>query len=168
MPGPWKWQHRFREHGSRWTVPREVILDLLSRTSRHLSAKDIYAALYSFYPGIGLTTIYRTLELLGRLGLVQKISAGDGRSRYELKRGGGKDHHHHLICTQCGKIMDYRDFLQEEVELVKKAKETLARQHHFHITDHNMEFLGMCEECRGKELSPVNREAIPKKGGEKT
>ena len=81
MPGRHKWQYRFRENVSRWTVPREIILDLLSRTSKHMSAKDIYASLYALYPGIGLTTIYRTLELLYRLGFVQKVTAGDGQSR---------------------------------------------------------------------------------------
>lgn len=148
MPGRHKWHHRFRENVPRWTVPREVILNLLSRTSRHMSAKDIYGSLCSMYPGIGLTTIYRTLELLYRLGLVQKVTAGDGQSRYELKSGEKEDHHHHLICTKCGKIIDYRDFLQEELELVKKTEETLARKHHFLIQDHNIEFLGLCEKCR--------------------
>jgi Fur family ferric uptake transcriptional regulator len=148
MPGSFQWQHRFRAYCSRWTVPREVILDLLSRSSRHLSAKEIYAAVYSLYPGIGLTTIYRTLELLGRLGLVRKISSGDGQSRYELKSGNSKDHHHHLICTRCGKIVDSRDYLEEEMELLKKTGEALAKKHNFLIMDYNIEFLGLCEHCR--------------------
>ena len=148
MPGRHKWQYRFRENVSRWTVPREVILNLLSRTSEHMSAKDIYASLYSLYPGIGLTTIYRTLELLYRLGFVQKVTAGDGQSRYELKSEDKKDHHHHLICTKCGKIVDYRDFVQQELELIRKTEETLAKKHNFLILDHNIEFLGLCEKCR--------------------
>jgi Fur family ferric uptake transcriptional regulator len=129
-------------------MPREAILGLLSQTREHLTAKDIYGSLYSLYPGIGLTTIYRTLELLYRFGFVHKISAGDGQSRYALRREGKEDHHHHLICTRCGKIIDYRDFVREELELVKKTEETLARKHNFSITDHNIEFLGLCEKCR--------------------
>jgi Fur family ferric uptake transcriptional regulator len=148
MPGRHKWQYRFRENVSRWTVPREIILNLLSRTSKHMSAKDIYASLYTLYPGIGLTTIYRTLELLYRLGFVQKVTAGDGQSRYELKSEDKKDHHHHLICTNCGKIVDYRDFVQQELELIRKTEETLAKKHNFLIQDHNIEFLGLCEKCR--------------------
>ena len=148
MPGRHKWQYRFRENVSRWTVPREVILDLLSRTSKHMSAKDIYGSLYALYPGIGLTTIYRTLELLYRLGFVQKVTAGDGQSRYELKSEDKKDHHHHLICTKCGKIVDYRDFVQQELELIRKTEESLAKKHNFLIQDHNIEFLGLCEKCR--------------------
>jgi Fur family ferric uptake transcriptional regulator len=148
MPGRRQWQHRFRENVSRWTLPREVILNLLSRSSKHMSAKELYASLYRLYPGIGLTTVYRTLELLFRLGFVQKVASGDGQSRYELKSGDKKDHHHHIICTKCGKIIDYRDFVQEELELVKKTEETLSRKHNFLILDHNIEFLGLCKDCR--------------------
>lgn len=130
-------------------MPREIILDVLSRASRHMSAKDIYASLYAADPGIGLTTVYRTLELLHRLGFVQKVDAGDGQCRYELKSEGRKNyHHHHLICTKCGKIVDYRDFIQEELELVKKTEDTLAKKHNFLIQDHNIEFLGLCDKCR--------------------
>jgi Fur family ferric uptake transcriptional regulator len=148
MPGRRHAQHRFRENVSRWTVPREVIFELLNRSSKHISAKEIYASLYSMYPGIGLTTVYRTLELLRRLGFVQKVSARDGQGRYELKTEDRKDHHHHLICTKCGNIIDYRDFVKEELELVKKTEEILAKKHNFLIQDHNIEFLGLCEKCR--------------------
>jgi len=113
-----------------------------------MSAKEISAALYSPYPGIGLTTVYRTLELLHRLGFVHKVTAGDGQSRYALRREGKEDHHHHLICTKCGKIVDYRDFVQEELELVKKTEQALSKKYDFAITDHNIEFLGLCEKCR--------------------
>jgi Fur family ferric uptake transcriptional regulator len=148
LPGRHQWQRRFRENVSRWTLPREIILNLLSRSSKHMSAKELYAALYSAYPGIGLTTVYRTLELLFRLGFVQKVSSGDGQSRYELKSEDNKDHHHHIICTKCGKIIDYRDFVQQELELVKKTEETLAKKYDFLILDHNIEFLGLCKDCR--------------------
>lgn len=148
MPGPYKWQHRFQGHVSRWTLPREVILGLLSRTSKHMSAKEIYASLYKMYPGIGLTTIYRTLDLLERMGLVNRLSFGDGQNRYEFKSGEKKEHHHHLICTKCGRIIDYSDFLDEELELVKKTEEILAKKYNFVIQDHNIDFLGLCEKCK--------------------
>jgi Fur family ferric uptake transcriptional regulator len=148
LPGRHQWQHRFREKVCRWTLPREGILNLLNRSSRHMSAKEIYGALSTMNPGLGLTTVYRTLELLYRLGLVQKVISGDGQSRYELRGVDKKDHHHHLICTKCGKIIDYRDFVQEELELVEKTEEMLAKKHNFLIQDHNIEFLGLCEKCR--------------------
>ena len=148
MRGPHHGPLRLREFCPRWTVSREAVLDLLKNSSEHLSAKDIYAALHPRFPGIGLTTVYRTLELLDRAGLVHKLNMADGQSRYELKSGEGESHHHHLICTHCGKIINYRDFVREEIDLVRKTEEILARKHNFLIRDHNIEFLGLCEDCR--------------------
>ena len=148
MPGPHHWRRRFRENVCRWTTPRESVLNLLSRTPGHLSAKDIYAALYRTHPGLGLTTVYRTLELLHGLGIVQRVSAGDGRNRYQIRSERPGDHHHHLICTRCGHIIDYRDFVEEELELVKKTERALSQRYGFEIRDHNIEFMGLCKECR--------------------
>jgi Fur family ferric uptake transcriptional regulator len=147
MSGPHKWRHRFKGHVSRWTVPREAILELLSRSSKHRSAKEIYALLYKSYPGTGLTTVYRTLDLLARMGLITKLTLGDGQSRYEFKSSEKEEHHHHLICTKCGKIIDYSEFLDEELKLVRKTEERLAKKYDFKILDHNIEFLGICEKC---------------------
>jgi Fur family ferric uptake transcriptional regulator len=148
MPGPHKWRHRLQAHVSRWTAPREIILDFLSRTSKHMSAKEIYATLYRMYPGIGLTTVYRTLDLLVRMGLINKLTFGDGPSRYEFKSEKKNEHHHHLLCTKCGRIIDYSDFIDEELELVKKTEETLAKKHNFKVLNHNIEFYGLCEKCQ--------------------
>jgi Fur family ferric uptake transcriptional regulator len=148
MPGPHKWMHRFQGHVSRWTVPREAILKLLSRTAKHLSAKEIYAALYRIYPGLGLTTVYRNLDLLSNTGFIKKITIGDGQTRYEFKSPEKEEHHHHLICTGCGKIIDYRDFMDEELELIKKTEGSLTRRYNFKITGHNIEFYGLCENCK--------------------
>ena len=148
MPGPKKWQNRMRGHGSRWTAPRKAIVDLLSRTKQHMSAKDIYNALVRIYPGIGLTTIYRTLDLLEKMKLLKKISLATGENKYELIHNRDDHHHHHLICTNCGKIIDYDDFVDEELQLIKKTENTLSKKHNFVINDHNIEFYGICEQCR--------------------
>jgi Fur family ferric uptake transcriptional regulator len=148
MHGPYKWRRRFGAYVSRWTVPREAIIDLVSRTNKHMSAKEIYASLYRMYPGIGLTTVYRTLDLLVRTGLINKLTLGDGPSRYEFKSKNKKEHHHHLLCTKCGRIIDYSDFVDEELELVKKTEETIAEKHNFKVLDHNIEFYGLCEKCQ--------------------
>jgi len=148
MSRPHKLRHRFKGHVSRWTMPREAILELLSKSSKHMSAKEIYASLFNSYPGMGLTTVYRTLDLLARMGVVTKLTLGDGQSRYEFKSREKEDHHHHLICTSCGRIIDYSEFLDEELSLVKKTEERLAKKYNFVIQDHNIEFLGLCEKCK--------------------
>ena len=143
-------QHRnqIKNHCTRWTVPREKIFSLLIETQQHLSAKEVYSRLHPSNNDIGLATVYRTLELLHRAGLLSKINGVDSQVRYEYKKGGHSDHHHHLICTVCGTILNYRDFEKEELELVRKTEEALERKHGFLIRDHNIEFLGLCSECR--------------------
>ncbi len=148
MPRPQIWQHRNRRQFCRWTGPREAILQLLSQTPKHMSAKEMYAAIHKHYPGIGLTTIYRTLDLLTRMGLIHKFSFGDGHNRYEFISDERKKHHHYLICTNCGKIFDYREFEEEELALVKKTQERLAKKYDFQIEGHNIEFLGLCQICQ--------------------
>jgi Fur family ferric uptake transcriptional regulator len=143
-------RQRLEGHASRITAPRQAIMEFLSQSSKHLSAKEIYASLHRSYPGLGLSTVYRTLDLLAGMGIVTKLSLGDGQSRYELKSKKKEEHHHHLICTHCGEIINYSEFLEEELRLVKKTEEKLAKKYNFLIQDHNIEFLGICEKCKGK------------------
>ena len=147
------WEKRLREYHYRLTKPRRSILDVLKKTGEHLSAEEIYQRVYQKYPGIGLTTVYRTLELLVQLGLVLKFEFGDGRSRYELyeEMGSRKGHHHHLICAKCHRVIDYTDFVDEEREFLKKTERALEKRYHFHITNHVIAFYGICEDCQQKE-----------------
>ena len=144
MPGgpPW-WQNRFRGYGYRLTIPRQAILGALERTNKHLSAEDIYLAVYRRYPGIGLTTVYRTLDILNQMGLVFKFDFGDGKARYELVRGPEAVQHHHLVCTNCGRAIDYREFSKE----LDKVKNALAKRYNFRIDRERVDFLGLCEKC---------------------
>ena len=157
MTGPRMMKQRNRRHFRRWTGPREAIMQLLSQTSKHMSAKEIYATLHKFYPGIGLTTVYRTLDLLARMRLIHKFSFGDGHNRYEFISGEKNEHHHHLICTSCGKIINYSEFQDEELALVKKTEERLAKKYSFQIKDHNIEFLGICEGCQKRKTMNTER-----------
>ena len=147
MPRPHQWGYRLNGHVFRWTEPREVILDFLSRSSKHMSVKEIYASLYKSYPAMGLTTVYRTLELLAQMDLITKLTLGDGQRRYEFKSSEKEEHHHHLICNMCGKIIDYSEFLDDELNLVRKTEKRLSKKYDFNILDHNIEFLGICEKC---------------------
>jgi Fur family ferric uptake transcriptional regulator len=147
MPLVEKENNRFKGDAFRWTLTRKVILDLLSGTSRHLSAKEIHKTLLKFYPGIGLSTVYRTLDLLARSDLINKLDIGDGKSRYEYRSDRKKAHHHHLVCTKCGKIIDYSDFSDEEVELFIEAEKNIFSKYSFQVQDHNIEFYGLCKDC---------------------
>ena len=149
--GPLWWHGRFRGCGYRLTIPREAILEVLSKTSRHLSAEDVYLAVHKVYPAIGLTTIYRTLELLVQMRLVFKFDFGDKRARYELAEGTkGIRHHHHLVCTKCGRIIDYTDFIDEEKELLGQTEKGLSKKFNFKITNHIIQFYVLCDKCKNK------------------
>lgn len=140
-----------RGFGYRMTVGRESILDILSREEGHLSADEIYMRVYRICPGVGLASVYRTLDTLVGLGLVYKFDFGDGRARYELADEiKGKGHHHHLVCTKCGKVIDYTDFVDEEVALLKKTEEALSRKYKFKIKNHLIQFYGLCQNCEGR------------------
>jgi len=130
-------------------MPRQAILEVLSNTEEHLSAEEIYLAVHKIYPNVGLTTVYRTLELLVDMGLVFKFDFGDKRARYELSQGPtSKKHHHHLVCTNCGRIIDYTDFIDEEKELLRRTEAGLSKKYNFKITNHLIQFYGLCEECQ--------------------
>jgi len=146
------WHGKFRGCGYRLTLGREAILDVLSKADGHLSAEDIYTKIHSRYPNVGLTTVYRTLDVLSDLGMVYKLDFGDGRSRYEFAEGPkGAHHHHHLVCTECNKVIDYTDFIDDEVELLNQTEKGLGKKYKFKITNHLIQFYGVCEECRGKK-----------------
>jgi Fur family transcriptional regulator, ferric uptake regulator len=147
--GPALLHGKLKGGGYRLTMPRQIILDVISETTDHLSAEEIYHKVHSAYPSIGLTTVYRTLELLVNMGLIHKFDFGDGRARYEIVEDPKSTrHHHHLVCTGCGRIIDYADFINEEIELLKKTEKSLSKKYNFSIHKHLIQFYGHCDKCK--------------------
>jgi len=143
------WRQQLVEAGFRMTNPRTVITDILSQTEAHLSAEDVYVKALKINPSIGLTTVYRTLDLFVQTGIVQKFDFGDGKARYELtKNPQKKEHHHHLVCMHCKTIIDYSDFMKEELMLMEKTERELSKKYHFKILNHTIDFYGICEKCQ--------------------
>ena len=156
MPGrngcgpPW-WHGRFQGCGYRLTLGREAVLQVLEKAGGHLSAEDIFLRTRAGWPGLGLTTIYRTLDVLVSLGMVGKFDFGDGRARYELVEGpGAGGHHHHLVCTGCRRVIDYSEFVEQEQDLLRKIKADLSHKYDFSITGHQVQFYGLCAACAGQ------------------
>lgn len=71
-----------------------------------------------------------------------------GRAHYELCDERISGHHHHLICRNCKRIIDYSDFVNEEIKLVKKLEKIVAKQHKFTVDDHQIAFTGLCKMCK--------------------
>ena len=126
------------------TPQRKVVLELfLDNENAHLSAEDVCGMLRDRDSDIGLATVYRALELMCDLGILQKMDFGDGCSRYELNLTEPNAHqHHHLICRGCGKVFEFSDDLMDELE------DTIAEKCKFKILDHQVKFFGYCEECQ--------------------
>ncbi|MFC1679911.1 Fur family transcriptional regulator [Elusimicrobiota bacterium] len=144
-----EWRRKITGSGRRMTRPRGTVLEVLGQTKQHLSAKEVYLRAHKLCPSCGMTTIYRTLELMVEMGVVMKFAFGEGQSRYELAEGHTrKPHHHHLVCRKCGRIEDYSDFLQDELDLVKRSERTLAKRHGFRIQEHEITFKGLCPDCK--------------------
>lgn len=115
---------------------------LLEREADHLSAEDIYLLVKEKAPEIGLATVYRTLELLSELKIIDKINFGDGVSRYDLRKEGAEHFHHHLVCIECGSVEEIMDDLLGEVEKVVES------QWGFKVQDHRLTFHGLCKQCQ--------------------
>ncbi|MFC1501361.1 Fur family transcriptional regulator [Elusimicrobiota bacterium] len=146
------WGYRkFQNAGYRFTLPRQTILNVLEKSDTHLSVENILEEVQKECKecdGVNLTTIYRNLEVLIELGIVSKYDFGDGRARYELTQHINKKHNHkHLVCTVCGRIIDCRDFLEEER---KKESEQIKKKYSFNIQEEIHQFRGICSNCRKK------------------
>lgn len=134
-------------HGASYklTPQREAtVLVLLEHEEDHLSAEDVFLLVKERAPEIGLATVYRTLELLTDLKIVEKINFGDGVSRFDLRQEGATHFHHHLICIECGKV----DEIQEN--LLKEVGEVVEERWEFRVKDHWLTFHGICKECHLK------------------
>ncbi|QQD85440.1 MULTISPECIES: Fur family transcriptional regulator [Jeotgalicoccus] len=128
------------------TPQREVTVRvLLENESSHLSAEDVFMKVKDKYPEIGLATVYRTLELLNELNVLDKVNFGDGVARYDLRKEGAKHFHHHLICTQCGSVEEVEEDLLPEVEKI------IAHEFNFHVIDHRLTFHGICRNCQERD-----------------
>lgn len=115
---------------------------LLENEEDHLSAEDVFLLVREISPDIGLATVYRTLELLNELNVVDKIQFGDGVSRYDLRQEGAAHFHHHLVCIECGAVDEIQEDLLEDVEGIVEKK------WNFRIKDHRLTFHGICYRCQ--------------------
>ena len=137
------------EAGYRCTDQRRRVLDVLRSSHDHPTAEDIYTRLRSRGERVCIGTIYRTVELLEKIGLVRKINLGD-RNRYELvKSRSDMKHHYHLVCEKCGKIMDIsRDILAAHAKSLEELVTEIGEVSGFQISGHQFRIFGTCRNCR--------------------
>lgn len=129
-----------REHGLPVTEQRLAIADVVLGSSRHLSADEVAQELHLRGLAAGTATVYRTLELLVRSGLVVERDFGEGFRRYEPARD--IPHHEHLLCTVCGTVREFRD------ERLERMTTLIAENHDFARASHRLVIYGVCADCR--------------------
>jgi Fur family ferric uptake transcriptional regulator len=128
------------DKGLKSTRQREVILDEFLRVGSHISTEELYLRLRRKNPQLGYATVHRTLKLFAECGIAEQRHFGDGQARYEASDL--DEHHDHLICVTCGRIVEFED------PRIERLQEEVARHHGFSIERHRLELYGCCESCR--------------------
>ncbi|SDL29643.1 Fur family transcriptional regulator [Halarsenatibacter silvermanii] len=130
-----------RNSGFRLTEQRRDILKtLVENAEKHLTADELHKTVRQINPDIGLTTIYRTLELLEELDLVRRLNLGEQEDYFEFVNF--RDHHHHLVCLDCGRVIEFKS------EDLNKFEENIEEKYGFIPREQRIKFFGSCQECQ--------------------
>jgi Fur family ferric uptake transcriptional regulator len=124
--------------GYRLTPQRMMILEAIANSGGHISAEEIHETVRQAYPYLDISTVYRTLDLLKTLHLVSETDLGRGHAQYEFL---SKGLHHHLICTECGKILDFDN------SLLDPLRQVIEEEYHFHAEIEHLAIPGICSDC---------------------
>jgi len=129
-------------NGYKLTPQRQAVIDTIVTSQDMLTPASIYEKVSLEHPDIGLVTVYRTLELLSRLGLICELHAGSTCPTYTASN---REHHHHLICSACGKVVD---FIGHDLT---SLEDRISHESGFRIQNHVLEFIGVCSTCQKTE-----------------
>jgi len=128
-----------KQMGYRLTPQRMMVVEALHDADKHVNAEDIFARVKAKYPYANISTVYRTLELLKELGLVNEIELGDGCVRFHPAE---KGRHHHLVCQKCGTVIDLPESELTPLEAI------LSEKHNFKADLKHTAFFGVCAKCQ--------------------
>jgi Fur family ferric uptake transcriptional regulator len=134
--------------GYRLTPQRMMILEAIADSDGHISAEEIHEKVRAAYPYLDISTVYRTLDLLKTLHLVSETDMGRGHAQYELLT---KGLHHHLICSECGRILDV------ENSFLDPLRRSIEEKYDFHAEIEHLAIFGICGDC--KQWTGANKSA---------
>lgn len=137
-----------RDNGLKYTKQREVLLQTLYNNSEHFTPEQLYLHIKERYPDLnmGIATVYRSLNLLEESAMVTSISFGAQGKKFELAN---KPHHDHMICRQCGVIVEFED------QVIEKRQLLIAKDNGFKLTGHIMQLYGVCSECSKQKIKGI-------------
>jgi Fur family ferric uptake transcriptional regulator len=137
-------QGRLSEHmdkrGLRSTSQRRLVAEVFFRSDGHLSIDEMLALVRKRDPKVGYATVYRTMKLLVQSGVANERQFGDSVTRFEIAHG--DQHHDHLICIECGAIVEFED------AAIERLQDAIAERHGFTLERHKHELYGVCRDCR--------------------
>ena len=130
-----------RLHGYRITPQREMIIEAIAHSEHHINAEEVFARVRERTRAVNIATVYRTLELLVEQGLASRIDLGEGQVVYATYQHGP---HIHLVCRQCGQVMDANQ------DLLTALNEQLKSRYQFAADLQHISMLGLCSDCQTK------------------
>jgi Fe2+ or Zn2+ uptake regulation protein len=129
---------KLKDDGGRITTPRVEIVKILLTSDEHLSADDIAEQVQAAHPSVATSTVYRTLETLEQLGIIEHVHVAHGRAHYHLAE---REPHQHLACTECGAIIEAPATLLDDVAA------RVLRELGFELEPHHSALIGRCRDC---------------------
>jgi Fur family transcriptional regulator, ferric uptake regulator len=132
--------NQLRGQSRKITGPRAAILEILRAHPHPLTNKEIFSEMPK--GECDLATIYRSMHLLEKMGMVKRFDFGDGAARFELVGENDDGHHHHLVCTSCSEVVEIEECFPEKIE------KRIAAKNKFKAVTHKLEFFGICPECQ--------------------
>jgi len=124
------------ENGLKTTKQRNRILDIFLKKDRHMTSDELLDAVQPHFPSVGLATIYRTMKLFVKAGVAHERRFADGLLRYEIAVEG--EHHDHIICLDCGRIVEFED------DIIEERQEAVAKAYGFEIRSHRLDIYARC------------------------
>jgi Fur family ferric uptake transcriptional regulator len=136
-----KFKRKLAENNYKLTRQREIILEtILENKNWHFTAEDLFEAVKKKDKDIGMATIYRSLELMHKLEIVNIHDFNEDSRIYELYLE--ESHHHHMICKNCGRLVEFSD---EDIDYLESE---LEAKYGFKVTEHKLRFYGYCKDCK--------------------
>jgi Fur family transcriptional regulator, ferric uptake regulator len=134
-----EWHRRLQANGYRLTGPRQAVVEIITASRHVLTPLEVYERGRAVYPGLGLVTVYRTVEKLEELGLIQRVHQPSGCQAFI---SAGQGHQHLLVCTSCGRAEFFAG------DDIGELMERVGGRSGYQVQDHWLQLFGLCQECR--------------------
>ena len=135
-----RFKEALRKEGLKYTPQRTAVLEEIIKDKGHRESEEIYLALKKWGQHVSRATVYRTMDILVNNGFARKMNLGDGRARYESKVN--SPHHDHLVCMDCGLIVEFMD------QKIEDLQDEIAIQYEFQLKRHIHQLFGLCKKCQ--------------------